>query len=132
MVTSQTNSDSPKTKVEKSVSDKKEDIKDQATEKKDAFVASMSGKIGTEAKEFGEKLSHEAKEFGDKIGHLPVNKKFIFFTGITLIVLALLIFLDLASLSAVLILLIGIGMAYVGVSDNNPITKMMQEKAKKK
>lgn len=123
--------DEKKEEVKENVSTKKEDVKAEATEKKEAFISSMSGKIGTEAKEIGGKLSHEAKEFGEKIGHLPVNKKLIFFTGVILIVLAGLSLLY-PSLMAFFVFLIGGGMVYIGVSDKNPITKMMKEKAAKK
>ena len=104
----------------KTVEKKPVDIKKEEVEtKKNEFLSSMTTKVGA-----------EAKELEEKIMHLPVNKKFIFFTGVVLIVLAVLSLWS-ASFSAFFILLIGGAMVYIGISKKNPITKLMEKSGKK-
>ncbi len=73
---------------------------------------------------FEKKVSRELKHIEHRIEDIEINKKPLFFTGIILFFLSVLIFMGFGSLSAIILILIGSLMIYLSFHDASVVTDL--------
>ncbi len=80
--------------------------------------------LAENAKDMAHKSLELLRKGEEKVMHLPMDRRMIFFVGIIILIAALIG----GNVGNIILVLIAIGMIYVSISENNPLTKMLEKK----